>query len=130
MYQKTVIVGNLGSEPELRYLNDGTAVTNFSVATNRRWKSGDGGDAEETTWFRISIWGAQAEACNQYLSRGRKVLIEGRLKPDPATGGPRLFQRQDGSMGAAFELTADAVRFLSERSAEDAEMPEPQTATV
>ncbi len=127
MYQKMVIVGSLGSEPEMRYLNDGTAVTNFSVATNRRWKGVDGGDAEETTWFRISIWGAPAEACNQYLSRGRKVLIEGRLRPDPQTGGPRLFQRQDGTMGAAFELTADTVRFLSERDSGEREMSEGET---
>ena len=57
----------------------------------------------------------QAESANQYLSKGRKVLVEGRLKPDPQTGGPRTFVRQDGSVGASFEITADTVRFLSGR---------------
>ena len=116
MYQKIVIVGNLGGDPEMRYMPDGTAVTNFSVATNRRWTDGASGEPrEETTWFRVSVWGKQGESANQYLSRGSKVLVEGRIKPDPATGGPRTFTRQDGTIGASFEITADVVRFLSGR---------------
>lgn len=116
MYQKIVIVGNLGGDPEMRYMPDGTAVTNFSVATNRRWTDGASGQPrDETTWFRVSVWRKQAETANQYLSRGSKVLIEGRLKPDPATGGPRTFTRQDGTVGASFEITADVIRFLSGR---------------
>ena len=116
MYQKIVIVGNLGGDPEMRYMPDGTAVTNFSVATNRRWTDGASGQPrDETTWFRVSVWRKQAETANQYLSRGSKVLVEGRIKPDPATGGPRTFTRQDGSVGASFEITADVIRFLSGR---------------
>ncbi len=116
MYQKIVIVGNLGGDPEMRYMPDGTAVTNFSVATNRRWTDGASGEPrEETTWFRVSVWGKQAETANQYLNRGSKVLVEGRIKPDPATGGPRTFTRQDGTVGASFEITAEGVRFLSGR---------------
>ena len=116
MYQKITIVGNLGGDPEMRYMADGTAVTNFSVATSRRWTNqGSGQQTDETTWFRVSVWGRQAESCNQYLSRGRKVLVEGRLRPDPQTGGPRTFVRQDGSVGTSFELTAETVRFLSGR---------------
>lgn len=125
MYQKIVIVGNLGGDPEMRYMPDGTAVTNFSVATSRRWTDGASGQPrDETTWFRVSVWRKQAETANQYLKRGSKVLIEGRMKPDPATGGPRTFTRQDGSVGASFEITADVVRFLSSRGEEGGYAPE------
>jgi single-strand DNA-binding protein len=115
MYQKVIIAGNLGSDPEMRYMPDGTAVTNFSVATNRRWTDGSGEQKEETTWFRVSVWRRQAEVANEYLSKGRQVLVEGRLRPDPATGGPRTFTRQDGTVGASYELTADTVRFIGGR---------------
>ena len=116
MYQKIVIVGNLGNDPEMRYMPDGTAVTSFSVATSQRWTDkASGQPREETTWFRVSVWRNQAESANQYLSKGRKVLVEGRLKPDPQTGGPRTFIRNDGSVGASFEVTADTIRFLSSR---------------
>ncbi len=116
MYQKVVIVGNLGTDPEMRYMPDGTAVTNFSVATNRKWTNRSTGEpTDETTWFRISVWGQQAETANQYLSKGRQVLVEGRLKPDPQTGGPRVWTGQDGSMRASFELTANVVKFIGSR---------------
>ena len=110
MYQKLIIVGNLGNDPEMKYLPNGTAVTSFSVATSRKWN-----DTEETTWFRVSVWGKQAETCNQYLAKGRKVLIEGRLVPDPATGSPKTFTRKDGTAGTSFEVSADSVKFLSGR---------------
>jgi single-strand DNA-binding protein len=116
MYQKVVIVGNLGTDPEMRYMPDGTAVTNFSVATNRRWTDRASGEPrEETTWFRVSAWRQQAETVNEYLSKGSQVLVEGRLRPDPQTGGPRTWTAQDGTVRASFELTADVVRFLSGR---------------
>lgn len=116
MYQKIIVVGNLGGDPEMRYMPDGTAVTNFSLASNRRWTDGATGQPrDETTWFRVSVWRKQAETANQYLSKGSKVLVEGRLRPDPASGGPRTFTRQDGTVGASFEITADTVRFLSGR---------------
>lgn len=113
MYQKLIIVGNLGQDPEMRYLPDGQAVTNLSVACNRRWTDRvNGQPQEEVTWYRISVWGKQAEAANQYLEKGRQVLVEGRLRPDPNTGGPRLWTRQDGTVGASFEMVADRVQFL------------------
>ena len=84
MYQKIIVVGNLGGDPEMRYMPDGTAVTNFSLATNRKWTDGQGNPQEEVTWFRVSTWGRIAENCNQYLAKGSKVLVEGRIKPDPA----------------------------------------------
>lgn len=115
MYQKIVIVGNLGRDPEMRYTPSGSAVTSFNVATNRRYTTSDGNPVDETTWFRVSTWGKQAEICNQYLRKGNKVLVEGRLTPDKETGGPRVYTRQDGTSGASFELNADQVRFLTPR---------------
>ncbi|MBX7254657.1 MAG: single-stranded DNA-binding protein [Candidatus Promineofilum sp.] len=116
MYQKIVIVGRLGKDPEMRYMPDGTAVTQINVATDRRWTDkATGKPVEETTWFRVSIWGRQAETANQYLSKGRMVLVEGHLRQDPQTGGPRVYTRQDGTTGASFEITADAFRFLGGR---------------
>ena len=113
MYQQIIIVGNLGRDPEMRYMPDGQAVTNLSVATNRKWTNQATGEPqEEVTWFRVSVWGPQAEAANEYLTKGRQVLVEGRIKPDPDTGGPRLWTRQDGTVGSSFEIVASRVQFL------------------
>ena len=119
MYQKIIIVGNLGRDPEMRYTPSGQAVTNFSVATNRQYTGSDGQLVKETIWFRISAWGKQAETCNQYLRQGSKVLVEGRLTADPQSGGPRVYTRQDGSTGSSFEITAGTVRFLSTRAEDE-----------
>lgn len=107
MYQKLIIIGNLGRDPELRFLPDGTPVTTFSVATSRK-----AGEKDETTWFRVTVWNKQAESCNQYLHKGSKVLVEGRLSPG-TDGGPKVFQRKDGTWGASYEVTAETVRFLT-----------------
>jgi len=112
-YQKIILVGNVGSDGgEMRYMPDGTAVTNFSMAVNRRWNSANGEKREETAWFRVETWRSLAETVNQYLKKGDRVLVEGRIKPDPNTGGPRMWTRQDGSVSASFEVVADTVRFL------------------
>jgi len=111
MYHTIIIVGNLGRDPEMRYTPGGQAVTNLNVATSRQYTGSDGQQVKETIWFRVSVWGKQAETCNQYLRKGRSVLIEGRLVPDPATGGPRIWQGQSGP-GASFEVSASTVRFL------------------
>lgn len=116
MFQKVVIVGNLGGDPEMRYTPSGQAVTNFNVATNRKWSDGQGNPQEETIWFRVSVWGKQAETCNQYLSKGRQVLVEGRLNPDKETGGPRIWTDQNGQARAGYDLTALEVRFLGGRA--------------
>ncbi|MBS1250628.1 MAG: Single-stranded DNA-binding protein [Chloroflexi bacterium] len=120
MYQKITIVGNLGRDPEMRYTPSGQAVTNINVATNRRWTTNDGERAEETTWFRVSVWGSQGEAVNQWLRQGSRVLVEGRLRPDPETGSPRIWTRQDGTPGASFEITARRVVFLSSKAEDEA----------
>ena len=103
MYQKLIIIGNLGSNPEQRFTPSGDPVTTFSVATSRRY-----GEKDETTWFRVSVWGKQAESCNKYLSKGSKVLVEGRLKAEP-----NVYQRKDGTWASSYELTAETVRFLT-----------------
>jgi len=116
MYQKIIIVGNLGRDPEMRYMPDGTAVTSFSVATNRRWTDkATGQPVDETTWFRVSVWGRRAEVANEYLTKGSKVLVEGRIKPDINTGGPRLWTAQDGTVRASFEVTADNFSFVGSK---------------
>lgn len=120
MYQKVIIIGNLGRDPEMRYTPTGQAVTNFSVATNRQYTASDGQQIKETVWFRVSAWGRQAETCNQFLRQGSKVLVEGRLTADPASGGPRIWTRQDGSPAASFEISAATVRFLSTRQEDEA----------
>jgi len=112
MYHKITIIGNLGRDPEMRYTQDGTPVTNFSVATDPRRNRPDGSQAEETIWFRVSAWQRLAETCNEYLQKGRQVFIEGRLKPDPATGAPRIWTGNDGVTRAQYEITAFTVRFL------------------
>jgi len=112
MFQQLTIVGYLGNDPVMRFTPSGRAVTSFSLATSRSYTNNAGQKIDETTWFRVSVWGAQAESCNQYLSKGRPVLVIGRLKPDPDSGGPRLYTRNDGSTGASFEVNAINVRFL------------------
>jgi single-strand DNA-binding protein len=113
MYQKVIIIGRLGQDPEMRYTPSGQPVTTFGVATDRRWTNQEGQQQDETTWFRVSVWGKQAETCNQYLVKGQQVLVEGRLRPDPATGGPRVWTGNDGVTRASYELTAGVVRFLA-----------------
>lgn len=115
MFQTIILAGNLGRDPEMRYTPSGAAVTSFSVATNRQYTNNNGETIKETIWFRISVWGKMAETCNQYLKKGSKVLVEGRLTADSATGGPRIWTGQDGSPRASFEVSAQTVRFLSSR---------------
>lgn len=120
MYQQISIVGNLGRDPEMRYLPDGNPVTNMNVATNRRWTDNTTGQQhEETTWFRVSVWGKQAEACNTYLRQGHKIMVTGRLRPDPLTGGPRIWTNQAGNTGASYEVTADRIVFLTPKNGDD-----------
>ena len=106
MYQKIIVVGNLGADPELRYTPAGTAYARFSVAVNRKWNDAEGKLQEETTWYRVVVWGKQAETCNQYLAKGRKVLIEGdRLQVS-------AYLNKENQPAATLELTASRVQFL------------------
>jgi single-strand DNA-binding protein len=114
MYQRLFLIGHLGNDPEMRYTPQGTPVTHLSVATNRRVTGNDGQLKEETIWFRVSVFGKQAEACNQYLTKGRQVLVEGTLTPDE-NGGPRIWTDKDGKPRASFEVFAQTVRFLGSK---------------
>lgn len=109
MYQKIVLVGRLGRDPEMRYLQNGTPVTSFSVATDRKWTDASGQLQERTTWFRVAAWRRLAETCNQYLTKGSLVLVEGELQE------PKPYQARDGEWRASLEVTANIVRFLSTR---------------
>ena len=105
MYQRIVIAGNLGQDPEMRYTPQGRPVTTMSVATNRRWTNAEGEQQRETTWFRVVVWGKQAEACNQYLEKGSAVLVEGRMQN-------RSWEDQQGQTRWTWELVASWVQFL------------------
>jgi len=112
-FNKITIVGHLGKDPEIRYLTDGTAVCNFSVATTEKRKDRSGEMQETTLWFRVSVWGKQADAANQYLSKGRQVYIEGRLSQQEYTD-------KDGNRRTSLEVRATDVQFLGSRGDEGA----------
>ena len=114
----TQIIGNVGRDAESRFTPSGAQVTSFSVAVNEKYTASSGEKVKETVWFRVSAWGKQAEVCNQYVKKGMKVLVEGRLTADPETGGPKLWG-EDGNKKASFEVTASTVRFLSQRGEVD-----------
>ena len=105
---KILVIGNLGSDPEMRYTPSGDAVTSFSVATNRRYTNRDGQTVDETEWFRVSAWRRLAETTNQYLTKGSKVYVEGRLQS-------RSYVAQDGQTRFSNEINASDVRFLDRR---------------
>jgi single-strand DNA-binding protein len=112
MYQHIDIVGNLGRDPEMRFTPDGTPVCNFTVAVNRRWTGADGTPAEKTTWFRVTAWRRLAEVCNQYLTKGRQVLVVGEIDTSAWTD-------QEGKARASLELTAQTVKFLGAGTGEN-----------
>lgn len=107
----TIISGNVGKDPEMRYTPQGQPVTSFSVAVNRQWTDGSGQQHKETKWYRVTTWNKQAENCNTYVKKGMKVVVQGRLACDPNTGGPKVWTRQDGTSGASFDLQASFVEF-------------------
>ena len=126
MLQKITIMGFLGKDPELRFTASGDAVCSFSVATSKKYTDKNGQKVENTTWFRVSAWGKQAELANQYLKKGSGIYIEGELVSDPSTGGPKIFNRQDGTPGASFEIKMHNMTFLpnkgGEKQVEDGEL--------
>lgn len=121
MWHTFQAIGNLGRDPEMRYLPSGTAVTSFSIAINKEFTSAGGERVKQTIWARISVFGKSAEACNQYLKKGSRVLVVGELSPDKATGGPHIWTNAEGNPQASYEITASTVRFLSSKQAEQHE---------
>jgi len=114
--QEIILTGNLGTDPEMRFTPKGVAVTHFNVAVNDY--------KDRTAWFRISVWGDQAENCQKYLAKGSKVLVKGRLTFDEETGGPNAFiSNKDGQPRASFEVSALFVEFLNSKS----DAPQKQT---
>ena len=110
---KILIIGNLGTDPEMRYTPNGNPVTSFNVATNRTYTTSEGEKREETEWFRVVAWNQLAEQCNQYLTKGRKVYVEGRLKSDTWTG-------NDGQLRFTNEINANQVVFLDRGPTQEA----------
>jgi single-strand DNA-binding protein len=107
-FNKITIVGYLGRDPELRYTPQGTAVCKLSVATTERRKNAAGNSEEHTTWFRVSVWGRQAELANEYLARGRQVYLEGRLRLEEYTD-------REGNPRISPEVNATDIQFLGQR---------------
>lgn len=105
---KVMIIGNLGKDPEMKYTQQGTPITSFSVAVSRTWKGPDGQTQEETEWFRVVAWERLAEQCNEFLRKGRKVYIEGRLKT-------REWTAQDGQKRNITEVVATSMILLDPR---------------
>ena len=112
---KIIVIGNLGSEPEMRFTPNGRQVTSFSVATNRRYTTSEGERREETEWFTVVTWGKLAELCNQFLTKGRLVYVEGRLRA-------HTWEGQDGQRRYRNDIVANSVSFLDKQAA--APLPE------
>ena len=112
MINKVILIGNLGADPEIRYTQNGTAVATFSLATTERWKGQDGQTQEHTEWHRIVAWKRLAEICGEYLSKGSKVYIEGKLQT-------RKWKDQSGVDRYTTEIVAWEMKMLSPRKEED-----------
>ncbi|RLT30425.1 MAG: single-stranded DNA-binding protein [Chloroflexi bacterium] len=106
---KVMITGRLGADPEMRYTPQGSAVTTFNVASGRTWKSNDGTSHDDTEWFRVVAWDKLGEICNQYLTKGTRVYVEGRLQT-------RKYQDRDGQPRTSVELVAADMIILSSRA--------------
>lgn len=104
-YNRVILAGNLTRDPELRYIPSGQPVTNFTIAINRNYTTQAGDRREETSFIPIVVWGKQAETCNQYLTKGRAVLVEGRLQQ-------RSWETQEGQRRSIIEVVGDRVVFL------------------
>jgi single-strand DNA-binding protein len=102
---KVILVGRLGQTPILRHTEKGTAVLNLSVATNRDIKNAQGEEAQETTWHRASVWGAQAEACAKYLTQGSRIYLEGELRQ-------KTWEDREGQERKTMEVYTEKVTFL------------------
>ena len=115
---KVILIGNLGRDPEVRYMPSGDAVANFSIATTEKWKDKNGEMQEQTEWHRIAFFGRQAEICGEYLRKGSQVYIEGRLQT-------RKWTDKDGNERTTTEIRGDRMQMLGGRGGGSAEMREP-----
>lgn len=122
-FNKVILVGNLGRDPELRYTPQGTPVCSFSMATNERRKDKTGEMQDQTTWFRVTLWGRQAETASQYLTKGRPVYIEGRLRVEEWTD-------RDGKPRHTLEVHATDMQFIGGGRGEGGEAPMERAASA
>jgi single-strand DNA-binding protein len=111
MYQQLILIGHLGTEPEMRYTSSGVPVTNFNLAVSKRWTNAEGQAQDKTTWFRVSLWRRQAEIASQYLAKGHRVMIVGEV--DLA----RPWTDRDGNQRATIEVTANELKLMENRAA-------------
>ena len=119
MYQQIAFIGHLGGDPTMRVTSDGTPVTSFSVATNRRWTGQDGTMQEKTVWFSVTAWRRLAETCNEYLAKGLRVLVVGELEE------PSTWTDPEGNARASLEVQARYVRFLNTLEEAQGQAPVP-----
>lgn len=118
MFHTLILAGRMGRDSDLRYTPNGKAVTNLSIATDRKWTDGNGVKQSETIWFRVTVWGATAENAVKYLKKGAPVLVEGRLQPDE-NGNPRTWVDNSGEVRTSFEVVAGLVKYLPNPKAEN-----------
>ena|SRR2546423_14051332 len=120
-FNKVILVGNLGRDPELRYTPQGTPVCSFTMATNERRKDRAGETQDLTTWFKVTLWGRQAETASQYLTKGKPVYIEGRLRVEEWTD-------RDGRQRYTLEVNATDMQFIGGRGEETPPTSRPEAA--
>jgi single-strand DNA-binding protein len=118
MINKVILIGNLGADPDIRYTPSGTAVATLSVATSRKWKDKEGNQQDETEWHRVIVWAKSAEFCGNYLHKGSKVYIEGRLQT-------RKWEDKDGAARYTTEIISNTVQNLTPRPAGESGGSEP-----
>jgi single-strand DNA-binding protein len=106
---KILLIGNVGNDPEMRFTPNGVPVASFSLATSRAYNAADGEKKQETEWFTVTAWRKQAESCNQFLTKGQKVYVEGRLRS-------KTWEGQDGQKRFRNEVIADRVLFLDKKA--------------
>lgn len=116
---KLMAIGHLGADPESRFLPSGSAVTTFSIAVSESWKDKQTGEIQERTeWIRVEVWGKAAEACAQYLTKGKQVFVEGRLRTDS-------WEDESGNKRYQTKVRADNVQFLGSPRQGDAPARQP-----
>ena len=116
---KIIVIGNLGRDPEMRYTPNGQGVTSFSVASSRRYTTSAGEQREETEWFNCSAFGRLADTCNQYLTKGKQVYVEGRLSS-------RTYQTQSGETRHSNDINVTDIQFLGQRGESNSQGPTPE----
>lgn len=120
---RVMLIGNVGTEPEMRFTPNGTPVTSFRVATSRVYTTSDGERKQETEWFTVVAWRKQAESCSQFLTKGQRVYVEGSLRT-------RAWEGRDGQKRTTVEVIATRVLFLDRQASAALPSEEPPTEPV